>query len=575
MKTFILILIQTFFFTSLLAQEPDYSIYQDMKIKEIYLLKEANITVENIQKHDRDFQKLNDNHENHFIKQNIFWIKIVLSKSLRKDRYIFDLNHYEVLASTFLPKQKTNSFAIKSNEYLAFDYHKQDTNIYYLKLKNQTYRDYFELYIFPEFQLPIIIDFNTMFLFFNGFILGLIMMVAIYNLALYYFNRQNSFLFYALMELSMSALIINDSHVFSVVEEAENSYLKLIYFTTIFAILFARSFLETKKYLKRVDKFIVLILILTIVDLLLPFNIIIEHKLLTFISFFLFSLGLIKMKQGDKTAKFFVIGWFAIAFSVYTLEYAQENVFINFLYIGSAIEAIMLSFALAYKIKQIKNEQLKQRQMMFHQSRLASMGDMIANIAHQWRQPLNRLAFICMNVEKLNEKQARSQKLKEAREQLEFMSQTIDDFRNFYAPSKEKESFSLAEESQNIIDFINYKNIEITLTVKKDKQIMNYKNEFKQVLLNLLSNAKDVLEERNITEPKISILIDKNMISIKDNAGGIKLANIEQIFDPYFSTKEQGLGIGLYMSKMIIEKNMGGKLSVQNLDDGVEFRVLL
>jgi signal transduction histidine kinase len=187
----------------------------------------------------------------------------------------------------------------------------------------------------------------------------------------------------------------------------------------------------------------------------------------------------------------------------------------------------------------------------------------------------NRLAFICMNVEKLDEKQVRSQKLKEANEQLEFMSQTIDDFRNFYAPSKEKESFSLAEESQNIIDFINYKNIDIALTVKEDHQVVNYKNEFKQVLLNLLNNAKDVLEERNIIEPKISILIDKNMLSIKDNAGGIKLDNIEQIFDPYFSTKEQGLGIGLYISKIIIEKNMGGKLSVQNFDDGVEFRVLL
>ena len=575
MKTFILILIQTFFFTSLLAQEPDYAISQNMEIEEMYLLKEGNISVENIQKHDSSFEKLDERHEDLFIKQNIFWIKIVLSKSLEKNRYIFDLNHYEVLESTFLPKQKTSSFAIKSNEYLAFDYDKQDSNIYYLKLKNQTYRDYFDIYIFPESHLPIIIDFNTMFLFFNGFILGLIMMVAIYNLALYYFNRQNSFLFYALMELSMSALIINDSHVFSVVEEAETSYLKLIYFTTIFAILFARSFLETKKYLKRVDKLIVLILVLTIADLLLPFNIIIEHKLLTFISFFLFSLGLIKMIQGDKTAKFFVVGWFAIAFSIYTLEYAQENVFINFLYVGSAIEAIMLSLALAYKIKQIKNKQVKQRQMMFHQSRLASMGDMIANIAHQWRQPLNRLAFICMNVEKLSEQEARSQKLKEANEQLAFMSQTIDDFRNFYAPSKEKESFSLAEESQNIVDFINYKNIKITLTVKNDKQIVNYKNEFKQVLLNLLSNAKEVLEERNIQEPKIAILIEKNMVSIKDNAGGIKLDNIEQIFDPYFSTKEQGLGIGLYMSKMIIEENMGGKLSVQNFDEGVEFLVLL
>lgn len=104
--------------------------------------------------------------------------------------------------------------------------------------------------------------------------------------------------------------------------------------------------------------------------------------------------------------------------------------------------------------------------------------------------------------------------------------------------------------------------------------LFNYKNEFKQVVLNLLVNAKDILATRKIYNPRIAITIEKNSISIEDNAGGIKLENIEKIFEPYFSTKEEGLGIGLYMSKLIIEKNMGGKLRVENSRYGALFRIV-
>ncbi|MDQ7047231.1 MAG: ATP-binding protein [Sulfurovum sp.] len=101
--------------------------------------------------------------------------------------------------------------------------------------------------------------------------------------------------------------------------------------------------------------------------------------------------------------------------------------------------------------------------------------------------------------------------------------------------------------------------------------MLNHKNEYKQVILNLLNNAREVLLEREIPSPKIVIIIDKAQVSISDNAGGIKLSNIEKVFEPYFSTKTKGLGIGLYMSKVIIEKNMGGKIEVKNSQNGAIF----
>jgi C4-dicarboxylate-specific signal transduction histidine kinase len=151
------------------------------------------------------------------------------------------------------------------------------------------------------------------------------------------------------------------------------------------------------------------------------------------------------------------------------------------------------------------------------------------------------------------------------------MSQTIDDFRNFYAPTKTKEEFSLAEESQKVIDLISFEKIVLELIVIEDTKIFNYKNEYKQVLLNLLTNAKDVLLERNIASPKITIEVNDLQITVSDNAGGIEHENMQKIFEPYFTTKEQGLGIGLYMSKMIIKKNMSGVLSVKNNKDGAVF----
>jgi len=253
--------------------------------------------------------------------------------------------------------------------------------------------------------------------------------------------------------------------------------------------------------------------------------------------------------------------------------YMDELFFIDPLFLGSAVEALFFSMAISSKMQEIKNEKEEQKELLVHQSRLASMGDMLGNIAHQWRQPLSRLGYILMNIELKDKERLHEKKLEEATTQLEFMSQTIDDFRNFYAPNKSRELFSLVEATQNVIALLNFKEIEIELKVTEERELLNYKNEYKQVVLNLLTNARDILVERKIAYPKILIEIDGFEVKISDNGGGVEVKKIQQIFEPYFTTKERGLGIGLYMSKMIVEKNMEGTIEVCNEGEGAVFRL--
>jgi signal transduction histidine kinase len=172
-----------------------------------------------------------------------------------------------------------------------------------------------------------------------------------------------------------------------------------------------------------------------------------------------------------------------------------------------------------------------------------------------------------------------TKKIDEANVQLDFMSQTIDDFKDFYVPNKEKETFSISQATQETLDIMKntfkHNDIEVELIIKEDSTLHNYKNEYKQVLLNLLSNAKDVLVERATKSPHITIVIDNNTIHVRDNAGGIKEDVLKRIYEPYFSTKEGNSGIGLYMSKMIVERNMGGTLNVKNRQEGACFTLIL
>lgn len=225
--------------------------------------------------------------------------------------------------------------------------------------------------------------------------------------------------------------------------------------------------------------------------------------------------------------------------------------------------------------------------MLIQQSRLAAMGEMIGNIAHQWRQPLNAVSLIIQDLEESYDCGEFSggylkSGVRQAMDVIAHMSQTINDFRNFFKPNKEELHFSVKETVQKALNFVagsfNDCNIAVDVEVESDVFLLGQPNEYSQVILNILNNAREACIDRQIADARVAIHLfkdnDKSVVTITDNAGGIPEEIIGKVFDPYFSTKESGgTGIGLYMSKTIIEQHMKGKLSVSNNGHGAEFRI--
>jgi len=237
------------------------------------------------------------------------------------------------------------------------------------------------------------------------------------------------------------------------------------------------------------------------------------------------------------------------------------------------------------------NEKQKSEQLLIQQSKLALLGEMIGNIAHQWRQPLMQLSAILMYLDAYNEKgklikEKLDKKVNDGNSIIDFMSKTIEDFRNYYKPEKQKEEFLLKDSIDSALFIVNSalksSNIKVnTLYSKNDLKLTSYKNEFSQAFLNIITNAKDILIQRQIEEPLINIEVsqkeDSIVICVNDNAGGIDNEILSKVFDPYFTTKHksQGTGIGLYMTKMIIENNMNGNIEVENTSFGARFIITL
>lgn len=230
----------------------------------------------------------------------------------------------------------------------------------------------------------------------------------------------------------------------------------------------------------------------------------------------------------------------------------------------------------------------RQKEMLLmQQSRMAAMGEMVGNIAHQWRQPLNALNILLANLKDAHEHQELDQEtldelVAHARRLTGRMSDTIEDFRNFFKPMKEKSAFRLRDSLDGTLSLMGASlkghGITLDLTGGEDAMAYGYANEFSQVLLNLITNAKEAIAGANVKDGKIEVELgndDKAAWAIvRDNGGGIPEDILPRIFEPYFTTKEKGTGIGLYMSRMIME-HMDGSIAVSNDSRGAVFRLSL
>lgn len=285
-------------------------------------------------------------------------------------------------------------------------------------------------------------------------------------------------------------------------------------------------------------------------------------------------------------------------YSYKLIEYSALIVIVSLLLL-----LISRHFALFIKV-QLDARELKQRveeeleknrqkdRILIQQSKLAAMGEMLGNIAHQWRQPLNNVSLFLQFIQSNYKDDKIEQDIIEkyfhkSFIQINYMSQTIDDFRNFYKPSRQKSNFNIKEAVDSAIDIIGVqlKDANIKLKMNIDNiTIFSFENELKQSLLNILSNANQAIKERkqyNNFNPYIKIKVEQKgsniIISISNNGGSINKKILARIFEPYFTTKfeSQGTGVGLYMTKSIIEMNLNGIIEVENFKNGVTFKITL
>lgn len=252
----------------------------------------------------------------------------------------------------------------------------------------------------------------------------------------------------------------------------------------------------------------------------------------------------------------------------------------------------VLNQTLAQKVEEHIAKNRQQEMVLFQQARHAQMSEMISMIAHQWRQPLNVLSLMSQNIVfkyKMNmlDDTLMNTFKQDSMKQILQMSKTIDDFRNFFKPDKTKKMFDVKKQLLYVAEMLKdvYATHHIELIIKADDglKLESFPNEFNQCIINLLNNAKDVLVNTSIKNEKFIVISafkneeGKVVIIVEDSGDGIDESVLPHLFEPYFSTKESGVGtgLGLYMTKMIIETHMQGSIRVSNAQSGARFEIIL
>ena len=579
------------------------------------------------------FKKNTAGTENFGYNSKDFWIKLQLSNhSQEAHKTIFELgftpmdyvdfyeldndfkllNHYESGDLRDIEKRVIKN----KNHIFPLDFAPNETKTILLKVKNSGVVTA-DLKLFDRFDY-----FSNIYPKKEAFIisfLAVILFLTIYNAILFNSLKDISFVHYFIAMLNMFIL---QATLFGVAYEYTPFFglwnltalvnISAAIFTA-FSVMFVNSFFELKKYSPKIYKFTTYMLIMVYAPMILLMLIPTTYQsvlpilpiLGIFMLFYILFLAVIGWKKSPIRARYIVIGWgvsgsLIILYVLQMIGIIESKILSDItIRVGTLVEMVFFSFALGDKLKFLKDEiseikikALEYEKQMLLNSRLAIAGETVGNIAHQWRQPLNKLGSIIFKIrgslyfKKELAKDELKENIQETEKVLNDMSKTIDLFLNFFTPSSSADEFFLISQCLNdsikiIQDSLEASQITLDIDMQKDFSLHGSSIELAQVFLNIISNSKDIAISRNILNPKISIkcfLSENNIIiEINDNCGGIKIEPLHKIFEPYISTKENknGTGLGLYIAKKIIIEKFEGDIVVASNADKTTFKIIV
>lgn len=530
----------------------------------------------------------------------INWIKLSQKQlaTYKQDKTIMffwvnaDLTLYYVNQNQIVKSKKLRD---KNRASLLYDHFKLDKNSsldIYIKLnKNSSYAIFRSLLIINTDDYIKKITSEQSF-FYDGLFFGILLVILFFYLIIYFSIKDKSFLYYCIF-LFATLLYISDIP-FAVFEWLDiDIHIVDIFSNTAFPVLTIIGYSQFTKYFFNVKKnnliyfFIIGLPILTIINVVI--RVFIDDMILypvfllplfTIIGIYLIPKYRFLAILYVLSSIFFFLPFLLYQMSIHVIE--QEFNLYNSVQVCGTTSAILLGISLYYKLQQILAEKILYEKRLHSKSKFEAMGEIVGNIAHQWRQPLAIASTDLITLQAESKygnltPELLDNKVNDANIQLQYMSNTINDFLTFFKQDKEKQIFKISEALNSALSLVktSYSNEKINIDITNDNsEIHTYKNEFIQVLTIILNNAKDAL--KSIEQEKlVQINIKEKTITISDNAGGIKDINLDKIFEPYFSTKDKksGTGLGLYTAKMIIEKNIGGSLHVKNTNQGAKFTV--
>ncbi len=442
----------------------------------------------------------------------------------------------------------------------------------------------------------------------HAFFFGALLIMLIYNIVLYLFIWEKTFLVYILYHITLMFVMLYYNGLVSQYYDADsydinggNVPVVLSYLAVILAIQFLRYFLNLKDYTPKMDRWLLFFIYLNVLLLVLaPMGIVpkgIASINMIFLSVFLLYVSWYhSFVLKRKIALFYLLGWVVMLVAIIitgllSFGYVERNDFTAYIFqMGIVIEITLLSMGLAYRYKSNQDELREKTQVLHEQSKLAAMGEMMRHIAHQWRQPLSEINSVAMKIETEHRRNtlddaSLDRNIEQIENITEHMSKTIQDFNSYFKSDKAKTRTTLEAVVDKALGLVmgglSKNDIHIDKAVEVAETVEIVDGELVQVLLVLLNNARDALKASDVPEKWIKIRIakenSKHLIEVEDSAGGIEKRNLDKVFEPYFTTKfeAQGVGIGLYMSKMIVEESLGGSLSVINGSHGAKFTVVL